>query len=82
MHANDKSVAYIDSFGVEHIPKEIKRFISSNNIITNTLRIQAYDSFYVDTFPLYLLVLCSKAKDIQILQTYSCHTISKRGGRA
>ena len=39
------NVTYFDSFGVEHIPKEIKTFINNNkNIITNIFRIQAYDS--------------------------------------
>ena len=34
---------YFDSFGVEHIPKEIKKFIGNKNIITNICRIQAYN---------------------------------------
>ena len=37
-------VTYFDSFGVEHIPKEIKTFIDNKNIKTNIFRIQAYDS--------------------------------------
>ena len=41
VHNND--VNYFDSFGVEHIPKEIKAFINNKNI-TNISRIQAYDS--------------------------------------
>ena len=36
--------AYFDSFGVEHIPEEIKKFISNKNIITNIYRIQAYNT--------------------------------------
>ena len=32
---------YFDSFGVEHIPKEIKNVIGNENNITNTYRIQA-----------------------------------------
>ena len=39
----DNNATYFDSFGVEHIPKEIKAFINKN-IITNIFRIQAYDS--------------------------------------
>ena len=35
---------YFDSFGVEHIPKEIKGFVNNKNIKTNIFRIQAYDS--------------------------------------
>ena len=41
---NNNSVTYINSFGVEHIPKEIKAFINNKNIITVIFRIQAYDS--------------------------------------
>ena len=37
-------VIYFDSVGVEHIPKQIKKFIGNNNIITNVYRMQAYDS--------------------------------------
>ena len=41
---NNNNVNYFKSFGVEHIPKEIKKFIKNKNIITNIFRIQAYDS--------------------------------------
>ena len=34
-------VIYFDSFGVEHVPKEIKKFIGDKSIITNFYRIQA-----------------------------------------
>ena len=38
---NGNSVIFIDSFEVEHIPKEIKKFMQKN-IITNIYRIQAF----------------------------------------
>ena len=44
LYVNAKTVTYFDSFGVEHIPKEIKKFINNKNIITSIFRIQAYDS--------------------------------------
>ena len=44
LYVNNKIVTYFDSFGVEHIQKEIKKFIGNKNIITNIFRIQAYDS--------------------------------------
>ena len=31
----------IDSFGVEHVPKEIKKFMGHKNIKTNIFRMQA-----------------------------------------
>ena len=34
LYVNDDNVTYFDSFGVEHIPKEIRRFIGNKNIIT------------------------------------------------
>ena len=48
----NNNVIYFDSFGVEHIPQEIKAFIDNNNnnnnnknnIVTNIFRVQAYDS--------------------------------------
>ena len=49
---NNNNVTYFDSFGVEHIPKEIKEFINcplssalqNKKITTNIFKIQAYDS--------------------------------------
>ena len=41
---NNDDVIYFDSFGVEHVPEEIKAFINNKNIKTNIFRIQAYDS--------------------------------------
>ena len=40
----NNNVTYFDSFGVEHIPKEIEAFFSNKNIKTNIFRIQEYDS--------------------------------------
>ena len=40
----NNNVNYFDSFGVEHIPKEIKVVISNKNIKTNIFKIQAYNS--------------------------------------
>ena len=37
-------VTYFDSFGVEHIPKEIKIFFDKSVVATNIFRMQAYDS--------------------------------------
>ena len=50
MNVNAKNATYFDSFGVEHIPKEIRKFIRNENIITNIYRIQAYDSIMCGYF--------------------------------
>ena len=35
LNVNNMIVTYFDSFGVEHIPKEIMKFIARKKIITN-----------------------------------------------
>ena len=44
LYVLNNGVTYFDSFGVEHIPKEIKILIKNKIIKTNIFRIQAYDS--------------------------------------
>ena len=56
------TVTYFDSFGVEHIPKEIKKLIGVKNIKANIFRMQAYDSYCVDIFLLDILILCLQVK--------------------
>ena len=41
-------MTYFDSFGVEHIPKDIKKF--TKNIIANIFRLQSYDSVMCEYF--------------------------------
>ena len=38
LHVKNNDVTYFDSFRVEHIPKEIKTFISNKNIKKNIFR--------------------------------------------
>ena len=44
LYALDNNVTYFDSFGVEHIPKEIEIFIDKSRAVINIFRIKAYDS--------------------------------------
>ena len=50
LYVNNKTVTYFNSFGVEHIPREIIKFIGNKKIITNIYRIQAYDSIMCGYF--------------------------------
>ena len=50
MYALNNNVTYFDSFGVEHIPKEIKIFIDKSIAVANTFKIQAYDSLMCGYF--------------------------------
>ena len=49
-YAKDNEIIYFDSFGVEHVPKEIKSFIGHKNIKTNIFRIQADNSIMFGYF--------------------------------
>ena len=50
LYVQNNDVTYFDSFGVEHIPKEIRTFIGNKNIKTNIFRIQAFDSIMWEHF--------------------------------
>ena len=40
----NNNATHFDSFGVEHIQKEVKKFIGNENVQTNIFRIQVYNS--------------------------------------
>ena len=44
LYALNNNIIYFDSFGVVHIPKEIKIFIDKSIVVTSIFRIQANDS--------------------------------------
>ena len=44
LYVHNYDVTYFDSFGAEHISKEINAFINNKNIKTNISRIEAYTS--------------------------------------
>ena len=64
LYVNAKNVTYFDSFGVEHIPKEIKKFIGNKNIITNVYRIQAYNSIICAYFCIGFIDFMLKRKKL------------------
>ena len=50
LYVKNNEVIYFDSFGVEHVPKEIKKFIGHKNIKTNIFKIQADNSIMCGYF--------------------------------
>ena len=68
LYISNNKVTCFDSFGVEHISKEIKKFIKGSiykfTIIPNTFRIQTYYSVCAEIFVLDLLILCLKVKSL------------------
>ena len=64
MYVKNNDITYFDSFGVEHIPKEIKAFIKNKNIKTNIFRIQAYDSIMCGYFCIGFINFMIKGKTL------------------
>ena len=60
LYVNNKTATYFDSFGVEHIPKEIKKFINNKKIIANIYKIMT--RLCVVIFVLVLSIICLRIK--------------------
>ena len=63
LFVKQKYTVYLDSFGIEHIPKEINKFIN-NNIESNIFRIQAYDSIMCRYFCIEFINYMLKGKTL------------------
>ena len=50
LFCNRNEIVYFDSFGVEHVPEEIKEFVGNKNIIANIFRVQANNSIMCGYF--------------------------------
>ena len=64
LYVNAENVTYFDTFGVEHIPKEIRKTIGNKNFKTNMYRIQAYDSVICGYFCIGFIGLILKGKSL------------------
>ena len=64
LYVNAENVTYFDSFGVEHIPKEIRKFIVNKNIKTNIYRMQAYYSIMCGYFCIGFIDFMLKGKSL------------------
>ena len=60
---NRNEIVYFESFGVEHVPEEIKEFIRNKNIIANIFRVQANNSVMCGYFCIGFIVAGKKLTD-------------------
>ena len=44
LFCNRNEIVYFDSFGVEHVPEEIKEYVGNKNIMANIFRVQSNNS--------------------------------------
>ena len=59
-----KYTVYFDSFGIEHIPEEINKFIGNKKIKASIFRIQAYDSIMCGYFCIEFINYMLKGKTL------------------
>ena len=55
LYIQNNDVTYFDSFGVEHIPKKIRRIISNKHIKTSIFRIQVVCGYFCTGFIDFML---------------------------
>ena len=69
LYVNSETITYFDSFGVEHICKEIKTFFKRSTdkfkIVTNIFRIQAYNSIMCRYFCIGFIGFMFKGKSLK-----------------
>ena len=71
-------MVYFDSFGIEHIPKEINEFINNNTtksssserVKSNIFRIQAYDSIMCGYFCIEFINYMLKGKTLDFTNLF------------
>ena len=64
LYVNSKTATYFDSFGIEHIPQEIRVFIADKDIIASIYRVQSYDSIMCQYFCIGFIVFMFKVKNL------------------
>ena len=64
LYVNIKTVIYFDSFGAEHIPKEIKKIINNKKTIESIFRMQGYDSIICRYFCIGFINYMFKGKTL------------------
>ena len=79
LYVNGDNVTYFKNFGVEHIPKEIKKFMENKSITSNIQRIQVYNSIMWEYFCFGFINFIPKRKKVcQILPIYFLPTNMKK----
>ena len=67
MFLKGDNITYFDSFSIEHIPKEAKKFIPNKNITTNIYRTEAKDSVICGYFCIGFIDFMLKGKKVCLI---------------
>ena len=64
LYVKDNEITYFDSFGVENVPKDIKKSIGHKNIKTNIFRLKADNSIMCGYFCIAFIDLMLAGKSL------------------
>ena len=78
LFCNRNEIVYFDSFGVEHVPEEIKEFVRNKNIIANIFRVQANNSRMCRYFCIGFIDLMLGSKNLTDFTSLFSHMSFKR----
>ena len=79
---NRSEIVYFDSFGVEHVPEEIKEFAGNKNIIANIFRVQANNSVICGYFCIgFIDFMLADKKLTDFTISFSSHDFEKNCDR-
>ena len=76
LFCNRNEIVYFNSFGVEHVPEEIKKFVGNENIKANIFRVQANDSVMCGCFFIGFIDFMLAGKKLTNL--FSLHDFKKK----
>ena len=81
LFCNGNEIVYFDSFGVEHIPDEIKEFIGNKYIIANIFRVQANNSIMCRYFCIgFIDFMLADKSFVGFISLFSPHDFEKNDG--
>ena len=64
LYVNAENLTNFDSFGLEHIPNRIRKFIGNKNIKADIYRTQAFDSIMYQYFCIEFIDFILKVKSL------------------
>ena len=76
LFCNRSEIVYFDSFGVQHVPEEIKKFAENKNITTKIFRVQANNSVMCGYFCIVFIDFMQAGKKLtdflSMFSPYDC----------
>ena len=79
LFCNRSEIVYFDSFGVEHVPEEIKEFIGNKNIKANIFWVQANNSIMCGYFCIgFIDFMLASKKLIDFTSLFSPNDFQKK----